>query len=277
MPDEVETEIVQEEPGTSMVPVDSRTPVGLPPGSTLGLSNLGLKDEQIKALARPVDPETEVEIMSDGVVYMPWIVVAKRLDDAVGVGQWALRQEGPPLYDADEQEYAFDGSLWICGKFAARAMGGQRWKPKNPRMTRTAAIEGARSDCLRKCAKHVGVAHELWDPDWRRKYKAEYATKRRARNRVGKEIVVWAKRSGRPAISNDFTLVGEFPPGKSPDSVIPKGTDAGTALRDLDSATLERMAMEGRDQAWKLAVEAEIERRKREAKMQPEESEPSDE
>lgn len=37
------------------------------------------------------------------------------------------------------------------------------------------ATEGCRSNALVRCCKDLGIASELWDPRWIRKYKAKYA------------------------------------------------------------------------------------------------------
>jgi hypothetical protein len=36
------------------------------------------------------------------------------------------------------------------------------------------ATEGCRSNALVRCCKDLGIASELWDPRWIRKYKAQY-------------------------------------------------------------------------------------------------------
>jgi len=276
-----ENEITQEpdiEPGRELIQADPRVPEGHAPGSTIGLSTLQLSPKAIAVLTREVDPETEVEVRADGIVYMPAVVVRSRLDEAVGPGRWALRQERDPFYDDETKECCYDGSLWIYGTYVSRTIGGCRWHPTNKRMTKSGAIEGARSDCLRRCAKDISVGQDCWKPAWIREFIADYAEPYQAKDRMGKISIQWRKK-GAPlsgeSLNSAMGICGEFPLGFGPETPVPDGEHAGTPLGEIPEEMLPLIASKAQMQEWRLAAKAEIVRRTREAQLAEEPEAPT--
>ena len=141
---------------------------------TSGISLLELPKASVEVLTAAADP-TEVLIRPDGIVYVPEIVVRERLDKAVGVGRWALKCEQAPHWDAECNEAYYDGSLWVMGFYVARAVGCCRWHPSNRTMSKGDALEGAKSDCLKRCTKDLGMFRDLWKPAFVRQWKAKFA------------------------------------------------------------------------------------------------------
>lgn len=272
------TEVQQPEAQKPLLPV-AAPPTGHSPGSTEGMSMVKFTEMEKAVLMREPNAETEVEIRPDGIVYMPAVVVRNRLNEAVGPGRWALRQERDPAYDPTTEECIFDGSIWIDGKFAARAIGGCRWKPGNRKMTKTDAIEGARSDCIKRCAKGLGIASELWAPAWVRQFIADYAIPYQGKDYNGKPKVLWRKDGvslGGDALASASALAGEFPLGFSPDTAAPDGEYSGRPLRDVPDDYLATMAQQSKTVEWRLSAKAEIVRRTRVAAEQvAEEVEPA--
>jgi len=253
-------------------------PTGLAPGSTDGLSQLTITKEERLALTKAVDPENEVEVRQDGVVYMPVGCIRQRLDNAFGPGQWALRQERDPFYDRETSECCFDGSLWVRGCFISRAVGGCRWQPGNRQMNKSDAIEGAKSDCLRRCCKDIGIGRELWTPAWLRNFTAEWCEPYQGSDFSGKPKLFWRKK-GQPLGGKDLDsatgIAGEFPLGFGPHSRVPDGPHAGTPIGEVPDEVLEKYASGAKLIEWKLTAKAEIVRRVTEkAKQAEEESEP---
>jgi len=250
------------EPERQMV----KAPSGHAPGSTEGLATIKFAEKEREALTRPVDPETEAEIRPDGIVFMPAVIVRKRLDEAIGPGRWALRQERDPFYDAETRECCYDGSLWIDGKYAARAIGGCSWRPGNTRMGKSDAIEGAKSDCLKRCAKDLGIGADLWTPAWQRQFVADWAVPYAGLNWKREKTILWRKKgqalSGE-GLANATGICGEFPGGFGPDTPLPDGTYAGQPLRDVPDEVVEKMAEKADLVEWRLSAKAEILRRYR--------------
>lgn len=258
---------VEEEPKAAreypMMPQQPE-PTGMAPGSTNGLSQLTISKDERHALTKAVNPETEVEVRPDGVVFMPVGCIRQRLDDAFGPGQWAIRQERDPFYDRETEECCYDGSLWVRGVFVSRAVGGCRWQPSNRQMNKTDAIEGAKSDCLRRCCKDIGIGRELWTPDWIRNFIAEWADPYQGSDYSGKPKIFWRKK-GQPLGGKDLSsaagIAGEFPLGFGPHSRVPDGPHAGTPISEVPEEMLEKIAASAKLVEWKLTAKAEIVRR----------------
>lgn len=257
------------------IPDDPRqilpVPTGYAPGSTEGLSQLSLTKVQQDILQREPDAQTEVEIRSDGVVYMPAGAIRDRLNEAFGPGDWALRQESTPRFDAETKECVYDGSLWINGRYAGRALGGCKWRPNNSGMTKSDAIEGAKSDCLRRCCKELGVGGPLWRPAWVRDWIAEYAVPYQGMVGYGdnaKPGTLWRKigvaLSGEQ-LANATSIVGEFPLGFGPQSPIPDGPHVGKPISEVSDEVVMQIATSAKIKEWKLTAKAEIVRRQRAA------------
>lgn len=148
--------------------------LGPPLGSVEGIGSLEITDKQADILMAPLE-DSEVEIRPDGIVYQPHIFIRRRLCRAFKPGGWGLRPERDPFYDRESGVYLWDGSLWIRGKFVARAIGQCKWQPSNRRMTKGDAIEGAKSDCLTRTCKDLAIGWECWDAQWRERWIAANA------------------------------------------------------------------------------------------------------
>jgi hypothetical protein len=136
-------------------------------------SMLKLTDEEQAKLQAPVDTN-EVEIRPDGLLYLPQVFVRDRLNTSFGIGQWALLQHGVTEI---EGVLCFDGSLYVRGAFVARAMGEAKYIVSNTQQSWASVYESAKSDCLVRCCKDLGIAKELWQPAFGRKWQTEHAIK----------------------------------------------------------------------------------------------------
>lgn len=135
-------------------------------------SMLKISDDEQKKLQEAVD-DANVEIRPDGLIYLPQVFVRDKLNQVFGIGQWALIQHSTPK-DPDSDKLYFDGSLYVRGCFAARAVGEGELHSNNPMQSWASVYESAKSDCLVRCCKDLGIAKELWMPafgrDWQKKY-----------------------------------------------------------------------------------------------------------
>ncbi|KAJ6103784.1 Mitochondrial genome maintenance MGM101 [Penicillium sp. IBT 16267x] len=148
-----------------------------------GLSAEPFPEKAANILLAEIDPN-EVEIKPDGIVYLPEIKYRRVLNQAFGPGAWGLvpRSESIVTPKTVTREYAL-----VChGRLVSVARGEQDYFSPDGIPT---ATEGCRSNALVRCCKDLGIASELWDPRWIRKYKAQYTRE------VFVEHVVSKKRS----------------------------------------------------------------------------------
>ncbi|KAI9343181.1 mitochondrial genome maintenance MGM101-domain-containing protein [Obelidium mucronatum] len=127
--------------------------------------------------------EDDVEIKPDGLLYLPEIKYRRILNRAFGPGGWAMVPRGPHTVTSKtlSREYA----LFCLGRFAAVARGEQDYF--NAESGLATASEGVKSNALLRCCKDLGVASELWDPNFIREFKAKKCTQ------------VWASYMGNPS------------------------------------------------------------------------------
>ncbi|EXJ58164.1 hypothetical protein A1O7_05589 [Cladophialophora yegresii CBS 114405] len=155
-----------------------------------GLSTEPFSKEAAAVLLAPIDPE-DVEIKSDGIIYLPEIKYRRILNKAFGPGGWGMapRSETIVTDKSVTREYA----LLAHGRLVSIARGEQAYFTKEGIPT---AVEGCKSNALMRCCKDLGVASELWDPRFIRKFKAQNAkevfvehqvTKKRTRITLRKE------------------------------------------------------------------------------------------
>ncbi|ODM16625.1 hypothetical protein SI65_08132 [Aspergillus cristatus] len=133
-----------------------------------GLSAAPFPKEAADVLLAPTDPE-EVEIKPDGILYLPEIKYRRILNKAFGPGGWGLvpRSESIVTPKTVTREYAL-----VCnGRLVSVARGEQDYFSPDGIPT---ATEGCRSNALVRCCKDLGIASELWDPRWIRKFKAAH-------------------------------------------------------------------------------------------------------
>ncbi|KAJ5556312.1 Mitochondrial genome maintenance [Penicillium frequentans] len=133
-----------------------------------GLSAEPFPEKAAKILLAEIDPK-EVEIKPDGIVYLPEIKYRRVLNQAFGPGAWGLvpRSESIVTPKTVTREYAL-----VChGRLVSVARGEQDYFSPDGIPT---ATEGCRSNALVRCCKDLGIASELWDPRWIRKYKAQH-------------------------------------------------------------------------------------------------------
>ncbi|KAL2049461.1 hypothetical protein ABVK25_010256 [Lepraria finkii] len=133
-----------------------------------GLSTEAFSPEAAKALLAPIHPD-EIEIKPDGIIYLPEIKYRRILNQAFGPGGWGLAPRGETIVTAKAvtREYA----LVALGRLVSVARGEQDYFSPEGIPT---AVEGCKSTALRRCCKDLGVASELWDPRFIRKFMAQH-------------------------------------------------------------------------------------------------------
>ncbi|CAO1598524.1 hypothetical protein XANCAGTX0491_002286 [Xanthoria calcicola] len=134
-----------------------------------GLSTEAFSKEAAEALLAPVGLD-DIEVKPDGIVYLPEIKYRRILNKAFGPGAWGLAPRGETIVTAKAvtREYA----LVALGRLVSVARGEQDYFSPEGIPT---AVEGCKSNALMRCCKDLGVASELWDPRFIRKFIAEHA------------------------------------------------------------------------------------------------------
>ncbi|KAK8246932.1 mitochondrial genome maintenance MGM101-domain-containing protein [Phyllosticta capitalensis] len=136
-----------------------------------GLSATPFSPEAAAALLEPLNPD-DIEIKPDGIVYLPEIKYRRILNRAFGPGGWGLAPRGETIVTPKlvTREYG----LVAGGRLVSVARGEQQYFDPDGIPT---ATEGCKSNALMRCCKDLGVASELWDPRFIRKFTKEHGKK----------------------------------------------------------------------------------------------------
>ncbi|KAF7877522.1 hypothetical protein EAF04_001199 [Stromatinia cepivora] len=134
-----------------------------------GLSSQPFSKEAADILLAPIPPD-DVEVKPDGIIYLPEIKYRRILNRAFGPGGWGLAPRGETIVTQKSitREYA----LVAHGRLVSVARGEQDYFAPEGIPT---ATEGCKSNALMRCCKDLGVASELWDPRYIRKFMKQYA------------------------------------------------------------------------------------------------------
>ncbi|KAF2814397.1 Mgm101p-domain-containing protein [Mytilinidion resinicola] len=133
-----------------------------------GLGDARFEQGAVDVLLAPVSEE-DVEVKPDGILYLPEIKYRRILNRAFGPGGWGLAPRGESIVTGKlvTREYA----LVVQGRLVSIARGEQQYFDPEGIPT---ATEGCKSNALMRCCKDVGIASELWDPRFIRKFLAHY-------------------------------------------------------------------------------------------------------
>lgn len=134
-----------------------------------GLGQEAFPKEVSDVLLADIDT-ADVEIKPDGLLYLPEIKYRRILNRAFGPGGWGLapRTETYITPKQVSREYAL-----VCnGRLVSVARGEQDYFGGEEKLT--TALEGCKSNALMRCCKDLGIASELWDPSFIRKFKKEH-------------------------------------------------------------------------------------------------------
>ena len=149
-----------------------------------GLSAEAFPKEAAQALLAPIDPE-DVEVKPDGIIYLPEIKYRRILNKAFGPGGWGLAPRGETIVTpkAVTREYG----LVALGRYVAHTLAFHTHSLRKLNMDSLVSVargeqdyfapegiptatEGCKSNALLRCCKDLGVASELWDPRFIRKF-----------------------------------------------------------------------------------------------------------
>ncbi|KAK9728059.1 hypothetical protein K7432_001311 [Basidiobolus ranarum] len=132
----------------------------------------------------------EIQIKPDGIPYLPEIKYRKILNRAFGPGGWGLVPRGS--HSVSEKTISREWALVCLGRFVSQARGEQDFFDPTGLPT---ASEGCKSNALMRCCKDLGIASELWDPQFISKFKREHCVEVWATNvERGNKKRLWRRR-----------------------------------------------------------------------------------
>jgi hypothetical protein len=216
-----------------------------------GAGMLPLTREVAVRMTRPVDPKTELGIKPSGEIYMEHMQVRRRLNEAFGVGQWALIPASGvtvhPNGNKGGKRVMREFVMVVNGQFAAQSIGGMVYHPTNPNMGLDDALEGAESDALKRCAKKLGIGAECWDKREAYELRKTYCIQVRAKDSYDNITIQWRVKDGPPlpgeigvadpktapapgpAVDGEFVDVSAEPASQSAPERTPRTVDDGEA------------------------------------------------
>lgn len=161
-----------------------------------GISDKPFSPEICNILMEPIDPN-DVEIKPDGIIYLPEIKYRRVLNRAFGPGGWCLLPRGPHIFNHDRTNVSAEYALYVDGRFISQAWGEQDYYLSSRSIA--TALEGAKSNALMRCCKDLGIASELWDPNFILEWKEKYAISVWCENQKTKERKRLWRRKDRKA------------------------------------------------------------------------------
>ncbi|MBK7380655.1 MAG: hypothetical protein IPJ03_16990 [Ignavibacteriales bacterium] len=171
-------------------------------------SQLVISDEEAVKLDEPIS-EMDIEIRPDGLIYPPQVYWRDKLNQTFGRGQWALVKH-KSTKDPDRDKVYYDGSLFVRGCFVARGTGEAEYHTDNKMQSWASVEESAKSDCLGRCCKDLGIFKELWQPNFVRGWLKKYAVKVFIEMRDKSKKISW-RRVDQPPYYNEVGIAADSP------------------------------------------------------------------
>lgn len=227
-----------------------------------GMATAPFPDETRRVLAEAVNPR-DVEIKPDGIVFLPGVAYRRILTRAFGAGGWAIAPRSPARYMKDNNIIVYHGALFCLGRFVAEAVGECFYRDNNPNMSYASCVEGAKTDALSRCCKDLGIATEMWDANWREKWKAEYATTYKQKDRNGEEKTKWKLKN---RVSNPHDLmagaggVAPAPTAAATESARPGSASSTAAAAPEPASSPSTDTGEAATDEQKEAIKAQFKR-----------------
>lgn len=158
-----------------------------------GASTLQLSPEENQRLSASFD-ENLIEIRPDGYIYLPQTFYRQRLNEVVGIGQWALIPKGS--YQ-EGNKMMLNGILVIRGCFMSESTGEANI---NDQQSLATVWEGAKSDCITRCCKDLSIASELYEPAFIQSWQKKHAMAVKVMDRNNKPVKRWRKKEADPLV-----------------------------------------------------------------------------
>ncbi|KAK3381729.1 mitochondrial genome maintenance MGM101-domain-containing protein [Podospora didyma] len=168
-----------------------------------GLSATPFGPEAAEILMRKLDAD-DIEMKPDGILYLPEIKYRRILNKAFGPGGWGLAPRGE--LTVGDKVVTREFALIAQGRYVSQARGECQYFSDE---TIPTAGEGAKSNALLRCCKDLGIASELWDPRFIRKFKKEHCHEVWVEHVVSKKRRrVWTRKDTDPAYPYQVAKAG---------------------------------------------------------------------
>jgi genome maintenance protein MGM101 len=210
-----QTPLINPETGEVVTAAQSALPVSV--GDPYAGAAIAPFDREIqdKLIARI--PTEDLDVLPTGEVYASQVRYRRILNDAFGVGGWALKPRDALRMDNATKYMYRTWALFAHGRFISEAIGEQEYQEKNARMSYAAAAEGVKSNALTRCCKDLGVASECWDRRFTQTFKDEHCVKVFCKNSyTNKTIVQWRLKDSAP-FWNETGIARERAPERNDD------------------------------------------------------------
>lgn len=149
-------------------------------------SSLKLTSDESEKIAADFDDDL-IEIRPDGYIYLPQVYYRKRLNTVVGVGQWGLVVKATyQETKAGKAKFFLNGFLVIRGCYIGEAVGEAELHEDNGSQSNASVWESAKSDCITRCCKDLGIGSQVYEPKFIREWQKNNA------------VQVWIKGKGWP-------------------------------------------------------------------------------
>lgn len=108
----------------------------------------------------------------EALIFIEHAHLRDRLNQVFGPGQWAIVPRNRWSEDFITKENKpgvriyVEAMLCVRGCFVAEAVGDMEYYPHNAGTNYGDCVEGAKSGCLRRCAKELGIGLQAWKKDW---------------------------------------------------------------------------------------------------------------
>ena len=161
-------------------------------------ATLELTEKEIAAL-EAVFPDNAFRLGAGGddrLIYIEHASLRERLNQVFRPGQWAIiprnrwAENFKTAQGDDATRVYVEAMLVVRGAFVAEAVGDMVYYPHNAKTNYGDAVEGAKSACLRRCAKELGIGLQAW--------KKEFCEGWMQRNGSGKAVPRQQAQPARP-------------------------------------------------------------------------------
>lgn len=137
-------------------------------------SELKLTPEETKALVEEFPDECfqTGAAGKENLIYLEHVHLRNRLNQVLGPGQWSIvpRQRWGEDYKTakgyDATRVYVEGMLIVRGCFVSEAIGDMSYYHNNDSQNYGDAVEGAKTEVLRRCCKELGIGLQAWDKKW---------------------------------------------------------------------------------------------------------------
>lgn len=168
----------------------------------------------------------------DRLIYIEHAYLRERLNKIFKAGQWAIipRNRWAENFTTEKGVDAcrvyVEAMLVVRGAFVAEAVGDMVYYLNNQKTNYGDAVEGAKSACLRRCAKELGIGLQAWKKDFCEGWKVR-------QNKIQAQIPAVSQPDRRPAPPTPTPIVaapaaGDSTRSKMINALLASGVEAKT-------------------------------------------------